>query len=114
MRAARFQTQKLETAWSSLVTMHSEDIDCSSSASAVGASDEEQGNESNSSSVPLHSGDEQETSPSQYRKAMFRKSEAEREDWEAEGGEEPLQKYTPGTYSLKRHNAENFKQIYSQ
>ena len=88
MRAARFQTQKLETAWSSLVTMHSEDIDCSSSASAVGASDEEQGNESNSSSVPLHSGDEQETSPSQYRQAMFKKSEAEREDWEAEEEEE--------------------------
>jgi hypothetical protein len=38
--------------------------------------------------VPLHSGDEQETSPSQYRKAMFRKSEAEQEDWEAEGEEE--------------------------
>ncbi len=58
--------------------MHSEDIECSASASAFGASDEEQGNESNSSSVPLHSGDEQETSPSQYRKAMLRKSEAER------------------------------------
>ncbi len=39
--------------------MHSEDIEFSASASGFGASDEELGNESNSSSVPLHSGDEQ-------------------------------------------------------
>ncbi len=80
MRTARCQTQKLETAWSSRMTiMHSEDFEHSSSASGCGASDEEQGNESNSSSESLHSGDEQETSLSQYRKEMLRKFEAELE-----------------------------------
>jgi hypothetical protein len=87
MRAARCQTQKLEMAWSSRTTTHREDFERRSSASGFGASDEELVNESNSSSVPLHSGDEQETSPSQYRKAMLRKFEAEREDKEVQGEE---------------------------
>ncbi len=70
--------------------MHSDDFDNQASSPESGASDEEHVHRSNSSIVSLHSGDEQETSPSQYRKKMSRKFEAEREDEEAqgEGGEE--------------------------
>ncbi len=72
---------KTRNGLSSLVAMHSDDFDSESSASESGASDEEQGYCPNSSSVSLHSGDEQETSLSQYRKEMSRKFDAASSQW---------------------------------